>query len=241
MSARVIDIVVVCTRHGARTHGRRIAGQIPQLRHRPHGSAGTRGICHCSAEISWYVLLRGDFTGSQVVSTTASFDTDKWDTSPAAIAARVLADHARALVFLTADGVLPTVSSRGYVLRRILRRAARYARVQGVTEPCLARLVPVVVETMGTAYPEIRTHASVAADMATREESFFQDMLSRGWRALEVDRSRPKNVHFSNLKLCFGPTGGTGPKIGKSGGCAACRFRLSAPSCPGYTTRFLAG
>ena len=127
-----------------------------------------------------------------------TFDTDKWDTTPAAVAARVLADHARALVFLTADGVLPTVSSRGYVLRRVLRRAARYARVQGVTEPCLGRLVPVVVETMGDAYPEIRTHAAVAAEMATREESFFQDMLSRGWRALEVCRIR---LHVHSLVL----------------------------------------
>ena len=68
---------------------------------------------------------------------------------------RVIADHLRASSFLIADGVLPSKEGRGYVLRRIMRRAMRHAHMLGCKEPLMWRLVPALVRQMGAAYPEL--------------------------------------------------------------------------------------
>jgi alanyl-tRNA synthetase len=98
---------------------------------------------------------------------------------------RVLADHARAVTFLLADGVVPGNEGRGYVLRRILRRAVRHAWLLGRREPTLAPLTAVVVERMGDAYPELRAKAQQIRDAVSGEETRFLDTIEAGLRRLD--------------------------------------------------------
>jgi len=93
---------------------------------------------------------------------------------------RVIADHLRAITFLTADGVLPSNEGRGYVLRRILRRAARHGRLLGIVEPFLHELTASVVDQMSGAYPEIRTAAGTIAEATRGEEDRFIATLDQG-------------------------------------------------------------
>ena len=99
---------------------------------------------------------------------------------------RVLADHARAVTFLLADGVYPSNEGRGYVLRRILRRAVRHAWLLGRREPTLAPLAEVVVETMGADYPEIVAKRGLIASVTAQEESRFLETIDGGLRRLDV-------------------------------------------------------
>ena len=98
---------------------------------------------------------------------------------------RVIADHLRASSFLIADGVLPSNEGRGYVLRRIMRRAMRHAHLLGAEEPLLWRLVPVLVGEMGRAYPELERGRSLIEETLKLEETRFRDTLGRGLRLLE--------------------------------------------------------
>ncbi|WP_447977004.1 alanine--tRNA ligase [Candidatus Nitrospira bockiana] len=93
---------------------------------------------------------------------------------------RVIADHLRAMAFLIADGVLPSNEGRGYVLRRIMRRAARHGRLLGVAEPFMHRLTHIVVEEMGGVYPELRTAAPTIAEVTEGEEERFIATLDQG-------------------------------------------------------------
>ena len=93
---------------------------------------------------------------------------------------RVIADHLRAITFLMADGVLPSNEGRGYVLRRILRRAARHGRLLGITEPLLHELTATVVEQMGEAYHELRPAAGTVAEATRGEEERFIATLDQG-------------------------------------------------------------
>jgi len=102
------------------------------------------------------------------------------ETEEERVAVRVIADHIRALTFAIADGVLPSNEGRGYVLRRILRRASRFARNLGMKEPLLYRLVPVVVREMGDAYPEIREQAEHCSRVILAEEEAFGRTLDKG-------------------------------------------------------------
>jgi alanyl-tRNA synthetase len=96
------------------------------------------------------------------------------------IAFRVIADHIRALSFAIADGINPSNEGRGYVLRRILRRAVRYGRVVGFHKPFFFQLVDVVAKTMGGVFPEIRAKEKVIKDIIRREEEAFNKTLDRG-------------------------------------------------------------
>ena len=100
---------------------------------------------------------------------------------------RVIADHLRASGFLVADGVLPANEGRGYVLRRIMRRAMRHAHLLGAAEPLMHRLVPSLVAEMGAAYPElVRAQPLIEATLA-QEEAQFRRTLSNGLRLLDEE------------------------------------------------------
>lgn len=98
---------------------------------------------------------------------------------------RVVADHARSCTFLIADGVLPSNDGRGYVLRRILRRAARFIKLLGIDGVFLAKVVPVVVDMMGDQYPEIREKKDFIVKVIANEEERFYVTLSDGMKILE--------------------------------------------------------
>ncbi|MBM3572745.1 MAG: alanine--tRNA ligase, partial [Alphaproteobacteria bacterium] len=101
-----------------------------------------------------------------------------------AVSHRVIADHLRASSFLIADGVLPSNDGRGYVLRRIMRRAMRHAHILGAKEPLMWRLVPALVAQMGQAYPELgRAEALITETLRLEEERFIQT-LDRGLKLL---------------------------------------------------------
>jgi len=98
---------------------------------------------------------------------------------------RVIADHLRSTSFLIADGVTPSNEGRGYVLRRIMRRAMRHAHLLGAQEPVMHRLVPTLVAEMGEAYPELRRAEATIAETLRQEEERFQRTLGRGMALLE--------------------------------------------------------
>ncbi len=98
---------------------------------------------------------------------------------------RVLADHVRAVTFLLADGVYPGNEGRGYVLRRILRRAVRHAWLLGRREPTLAPLTAVVVAELGATYPELAAKAAFIADVTRKEEERFLETIDGGLRRLD--------------------------------------------------------
>ena len=100
------------------------------------------------------------------------------------VSMRVIADHARATSFLLSDGVLPANDGRGYVLRRIIRRAARHGKMLGFTEPFLHKVLGAVADVMGDAYPELITSRSFAADVTLHEEERFGETLETGLRVL---------------------------------------------------------
>ncbi len=107
-------------------------------------------------------------------------------------ALRVIADHSRAATFLVADGVLPANEGRGYVLRRLLRRAIRYGRVLGLTEPFLAKVTERVIAEMAESYPHLRDHADLLAKVVTHEEERFFVTIDNGLEMLgrEIERLR---------------------------------------------------
>lgn len=98
---------------------------------------------------------------------------------------RVIADHLRSTSFLIADGVLPSKDGRGYVLRRIMRRAMRHAHLIGVSDPLMHRLVPALVQQMGAAYPELVQAQSMIEETLYQEETRFRTTLDRGLKLLE--------------------------------------------------------
>ena len=103
---------------------------------------------------------------------------------------KVIADHLRATTFLMADGVLPSNEGRGYVLRRIMRRAMRHVHKLGVREPMVYKLVPELVQLMGGHFPEIRRAEALVTETLKMEESRFQDTLDRGLKLLEDETAK---------------------------------------------------
>jgi alanyl-tRNA synthetase len=104
---------------------------------------------------------------------------------PGKIHHRVIADHLRSTSFLIADGVMPSNEGRGYVLRRIMRRAMRHAHLLGAQDPLMHRLVPVLVRQMGAAYPELGRAQSLIEETLKLEETRFKQTLDRGLRLLD--------------------------------------------------------
>jgi alanyl-tRNA synthetase len=106
---------------------------------------------------------------------------------------RVIADHLRASAFLIADGVLPSNEGRGYVLRRIMRRAMRHAELLGAREPLMWKLVPVLVREMGQAYPELVRAEALISETLKLEETRFRRTLERGLAMLEEETKSLKS------------------------------------------------
>jgi alanyl-tRNA synthetase len=134
---------------------------------------------------------------------TDNYDTDLFKTliaasqqfsknTDSAIAAshRVIADHLRSTSFLIADGVLPSNEGRGYVLRRIMRRAMRHAHMIGCTKPLMHQLVPTLIAAMGAAYPELKRAETVIADTLKLEEEKFKETLERGLKLLDEEKAK---------------------------------------------------
>jgi alanyl-tRNA synthetase len=108
------------------------------------------------------------------------------------VSMRVIADHARAVTFLICDGALPSNEGRGYVLRRIMRRAARHAKMLGLADPMLCHMVDAVRDMMGVAYPELVEREEYIKKVILAEEQRFAETLDRGLAMLndEVARMR---------------------------------------------------
>ncbi len=110
-------------------------------------------------------------------------------------ALRVLADHTRTVSFLVNDGVVPSNEDRGYVLRRLIRRAVRFAYLLGVHDAALPRLVTTCIDTMGDAYPDLAANRDFVLGIIEREEGSFRTTLTRGVTLLEDSfRSSPAEV-----------------------------------------------
>ncbi len=125
-------------------------------------------------------LMRGLIVASSEATGT---DPD----GPHKVGHRVIADHLRAASFLIADGVLPSNEGRGYVLRRIMRRAMRHAELIGVTEPLMWRLAPTLVQAMGQAFPELVRAEPMIVETLKLEETRFRKTLSRGLQILNEE------------------------------------------------------
>ncbi len=110
------------------------------------------------------------------------------------VSMRVIADHARATTFLVGDGVLPSNEGRGYVLRRIMRRAIRHGKRLGLERPFLADVCAAVIEEMGAAYPETRENRPFITKVAQQEEESFRRTLESGLRILEEEVARLEKV-----------------------------------------------
>ena len=109
---------------------------------------------------------------------------------PWRVSHRVVADHLRSTAFLIADGVLPSNEGRGYVLRRIMRRAMRHAHMMGAREPLMYRLVPALIRHMGTAYTELQRAEKLIVETLLLEETRFKQMLERGLGLLAEETAR---------------------------------------------------
>ena len=125
--------------------GKKYASTLPDVQ----GSTPGSGVAIGGSPIEKVAASRGDHTPAACAPRTNQID----------VAFRVIADHIRALSFAIADGIIPSNEGRGYVLRRILRRAVRYGRTLGFHEPFFFKLVDVVAKTMGDVFPEVRTQA----------------------------------------------------------------------------------
>ncbi len=121
------------------------------------------------------------------------------------ISFKVLADHCRAAAFLIADGIMPSNEGRGYVLRRVIRRALRYGQILGIKGAFLHRLTDTVVEVMGPDYPELQQSRRFVDEVVINEEKRFEDTLFHGVSVLkdEIDGLRTKRQSIISGGLVF--------------------------------------
>ena len=120
-----------------------------------------------------------------IISEIENLTGKKYDGERNQVAMRVIADHVRALTFAIADNANPSNEGRGYVLRRILRRASRYARNLDVRDPLIYKLVDVLVKNMGSAFPELSSSGTRIKDVIRSEEENFNQTLDRGLEIFE--------------------------------------------------------
>ncbi|MEO3745638.1 alanine--tRNA ligase [Plantactinospora sp. B5E13] len=121
------------------------------------------------------------------------------DGSPESVSFQVVTEHARTVAFLIADGVLPGNEGRGYVLRRLMRRAIRHARTLGITEPVLTAVTGSVVDNLGGAWPELDARRELVAAVTAREEETFDGTLRQGGRLLDAAIGRARRTGVTRL------------------------------------------
>jgi alanyl-tRNA synthetase len=136
----------------------------------------------------------------ELTATTEKLSGKRYGADPLAdISFRVIDDHARAVSFLIADGVMPSNEGRGYVLRRLLRRAARHGRLIGLKEPFLHEVAKTVAIVMGDAYPELRAEEQRIREVIRTEEERFGETLDRGLILLEEATTKLKTEKKQRL------------------------------------------
>lgn len=136
---------------------------------------------HTNYEIDLFQALIGDIANK--LSTDPHAEKQK-------ASHQVIADHLRSTCFLMADGVMPSNEGRGYVLRRIMRRAMRHAHILGAQDPLMYRLVPELIKQMGEAYPELVAAQSLMTETLKLEETRFKTTLERGLSMLDEESER---------------------------------------------------
>ena len=119
------------------------------------------------------------------------------------VAIKVIADHTRASTFLIADGLIPSNEGRGYVLRRIIRRAVRYGKVIGLKDPFISSVADVVVREMGETYPELKKASAFLGKVIDHEESRFAETLEFGLRFLDEEIAKLKKEHKTQISGNF--------------------------------------
>jgi alanyl-tRNA synthetase len=184
---------------------------------------GTKNLTDFSKTISNYEtdIFRSIFneleqsSGKKYASTLPAKDSQQSTLNPQQatdIAFRVIADHIRALSFAIADGINPSNEGRGYVLRRILRRAVRYGRVHEFHEPFFFKLVDVVAKTMGDVFPEVRAKQKAIEETIRHEEEGFNKTLDRGLDLFAaetgLERFESAAQMIESLPELMGDTGG---------------------------------
>ncbi|MGH9185251.1 MAG: alanine--tRNA ligase, partial [Acidimicrobiales bacterium] len=150
----------------------------------------------------WLMLLQGgrsafdtDVMGPLLDTAQSVTGRPLGDDEQTDVALRILADHARTVTFLVNDGVIPSNEDRGYVLRRVIRRAVRFAYLLGVEKPVTPPLVTTCVDVMGDAYPDLRANQGWVTDIIAKEEDRFRATLKRGMSLLEETlESHPSEV-----------------------------------------------
>jgi alanyl-tRNA synthetase len=115
------------------------------------------------------------------------------------VSIKVIADHARSIAFMVSDGVLPSNEGRGYVLRRVLRRAVRHSSLLGRDSPFLYRIVETVAEQMGDVYPELKNRLSFTQEIILKEEERFLSTLMNGEKRLKSILANKKKLSGSEL------------------------------------------
>jgi alanyl-tRNA synthetase len=150
-----------------------------------------------------------------IIKQTGEISGKQYKPGPEGMSFRVIADHIRALVFTIGDGVLPSNEGRGYVIRRILRRAARHGRLLGLKQPFLYRLASTVIDIMGEAYPDIKQrHEHICMVIKTEEERFgetldqglklFEDIINRKHLAIGLRQKVRDTSRLAEDKIISG-------------------------------------
>ena len=143
-------------------------------------------------EFQALMAIAADLTGvdpteGRAGETAAETDAETAEKEEKLVSLRILADHARSTSMLVSDGVLPSNEARGYVLRRIIRRAVRHAYLLGVEEPVMGGMVDAVVEVMGEDYPDLVANHRLVHDVIEREELKFRETLRTGQAILDTE------------------------------------------------------
>jgi alanyl-tRNA synthetase len=142
---------------------------------------------------------------AELTGTSLQKELSKEAHTKAAASLRVIADHSRAATFLISDGVLPANDGRGYVLRKIIRRAITHGRLLGQTKPFLHEMVPAVRDLMQDAYPELNETAQRVAKTVAAEETRFAHTLGTGLQKLEQDLGEARDAWASRKALLLEP------------------------------------